>query len=121
VNRVLMPMLNEACFALYEGIGVVEDIDTAIKLGLNHPMGPFDAHGSHRPRHALAILEVCTASSAIRSTALPVAAPVRGGGWLGRKAGRGFHHVPAGRARPGEEPRERPRLEVDGSAGDVAS
>jgi 3-hydroxybutyryl-CoA dehydrogenase len=41
VNRVLMPMLNEACFALYEGIGSVEDMDLAIQLGLNHPMGPF--------------------------------------------------------------------------------
>ena len=41
VNRVLMPMLNEACFALYEGIGSVDDLDKAIQLGLNHPMGPF--------------------------------------------------------------------------------
>src|SRR5690606_19180826 len=42
VNRVLIPLLNEACYALYEGLGTVEDIDTGVKLGLNHPMGPLE-------------------------------------------------------------------------------
>ncbi|MGH7269304.1 MAG: 3-hydroxyacyl-CoA dehydrogenase family protein, partial [Polyangiaceae bacterium] len=42
VNRILLPMLCEACFALQEGVGTPEDIDTGAKLGLNHPMGPFE-------------------------------------------------------------------------------
>ena len=58
VNRVLMPMLNEACFALYEGIGSVDDLDTAIQLGLNHPMGPFALMDLIGLDTTLAILEV---------------------------------------------------------------
>ena len=51
VNRMLIPMLNEACFALQEGWARAEDIDTGAKLGLNHPMGPARARRSDRPRH----------------------------------------------------------------------
>ena len=51
VNRILIPMLNEACFALMEGLGTAEDIDTAMKLGTNQPMGPLHAGGLHRPGH----------------------------------------------------------------------
>ena len=58
VNRVLMPMLNEACFALYEGIASVEDMDAAIHLGLNHPMGPFALMDLIGLDTTLAILEV---------------------------------------------------------------
>ena len=58
VNRVLMPMLNEACFALFEGISSVEDLDAAIHLGLNHPMGPFALMDLIGLDTTLAILEV---------------------------------------------------------------
>ena len=51
VNRILMPMINEAVYTLYEGVGTVEAIDTAMKLGANHPMGPLRAGRLHRPRH----------------------------------------------------------------------
>ena len=51
VNRVLVPMINEAIYTLYEGVGTVEAIDTAMHLGANHPMGPLRARRLHRPRH----------------------------------------------------------------------
>ena len=51
VNRILLPMINEAVYTLYEGVGTVESIDTAMKLGANHPMGPAGARRLHRPRH----------------------------------------------------------------------
>src|SRR5262249_13368448 len=58
VNRVLMPMINEACFALYEGLGTVKDIDVACKLGLNHPMGPMELADLVGLDTCLAILQV---------------------------------------------------------------
>ena len=51
VNRILLPMINEAVYTLYEGVGTVEAIDTAMKLGANHPMGPLRARRLHRPRY----------------------------------------------------------------------
>ena len=51
VNRILLPMINEAVYTLYEGVGNVEAIDTAMKLGANHPMGPSGACRLHRPRY----------------------------------------------------------------------
>jgi 3-hydroxybutyryl-CoA dehydrogenase len=51
VNRILLPMINEAIYTLYEGVGSVEAIDTAMKLGANHPMGSAAACRFHRPRH----------------------------------------------------------------------
>ncbi len=96
VNRMLMPMLNEACFAFYEGIGSVEDMDTAINLGLNHPMGPFALMDLIGLDTTLSILEVMhreLGDSKYRPC--PLLRQYVAAGWLGRKAGRGFYHYPA--------------------------
>ena len=93
VNRVLMPMLNEACFALYEGIGTVEDIDTAIQLGLNHPMGPLALADLIGLDTTLAILEVLHRELGDpKYRPCPLLRQYVAAGWLGRKSGRGFHH-----------------------------
>jgi len=97
VNRVLMPMLNEACFAFYEGIGSVEDMDTAINLGLNHPMGPFALMDLIGLDTTLSILEVMhrdLGDSKYRPC--PLLRQYVAAGWLGRKTGRGFYrYAPA--------------------------
>jgi 3-hydroxybutyryl-CoA dehydrogenase len=93
VNRVLMPMLNEACFALYEGIGSVDDLDKAIQLGLNHPMGPFALMDLIGLDTALAILEVLHRDLGDpKYRPCPLLRQYVSAGWLGRKSGRGFHH-----------------------------
>ena len=92
VNRILIPMLNEACFALQEGLATAEDIDTAVKLGLNHPMGPLtlaDFVG----------LDTCLAVSEVLHRELgddkyrpaPLLRQYVAAGWTGRKSGRGFY------------------------------
>jgi len=92
VNRVLMPMLNEACFALYEGIGSVDDLDTAIHLGLNHPMGPFALMDLIGLDTTLAILEVLHRDLGDpKYRPCPLLRQYVAAGWLGRKSGRGFH------------------------------
>jgi 3-hydroxybutyryl-CoA dehydrogenase len=97
VNRILMPMLNEACFALYEGIAVVEDIDTAINLGLNHPMGPFKLMDLIGLDTTLAILDVLHRELGDpKYRPCPLLRQYVAAGWLGRKTGRGFHQYPAG-------------------------
>src|SRR3954452_15970125 len=93
VNRVLMPMLNEACFALYEGIGSVDDLDKAIHLGLNHPMGPFALMDLIGLDTSLAILEVLHREFGDpKYRPCPLLRQYVAAGWLGRKSGRGFHH-----------------------------
>ena len=95
VNRILMPMLNEACFALYEGIAVVEDIDMAINLGLRHPMGPFTLMDLIGLDTTLAILEVMHRELGDpKYRPCPLLRQYVAAGWLGRKAGRGFHQYP---------------------------
>jgi 3-hydroxybutyryl-CoA dehydrogenase len=97
VNRVLMPMLNEACFALYEGIASVEDLDVAIHLGLNHPMGPFALMDLIGLDTTLAILEVMHRELGDpKYRPCPLLRQYVAAGWLGRKAGRGFHRYPQG-------------------------
>ncbi len=92
VNRVLMPMLNEACFALYEGIGSVDDLDTAIHLGLNHPMGPFALMDLIGLDTSLAILEVLHRDLGDpKYRPCPLLRQYVAAGWLGRKSGRGFY------------------------------
>jgi 3-hydroxybutyryl-CoA dehydrogenase len=92
VNRILIPLLNEACFALYEGLATARDIDTGAKLGLNHPMGPLEL-ADHIG------LDTCLAIAGVLHTELgddkyrpcPLLRQYVAAGWLGRKAGRGFY------------------------------
>jgi 3-hydroxybutyryl-CoA dehydrogenase len=92
VNRVLMPMLNEACFALYEGIASAEDIDQAIHLGLNHPLGPLalvDLIGLDTTLSILEVMHRDLGDSKYRPC--PLLRQYVAAGWLGRKTGRGFY------------------------------
>ncbi len=92
VNRVLIPLLNEACYALYEGLGTVEDIDTGVKLGLNHPMGPLELADLIGLDTCLAIAEVLHDELGDdKYRPCPLLRQHVAAGWLGRKAGRGFY------------------------------
>src|SRR5215831_18084677 len=95
VNRVLMPRVNEACFALYEGIGSVDDLDKAIHLGLNHPMGPFALMDLIGLDTTLAILEVLHRELGDpKYRPCPLLRQYVAAGWLGRKSSRGFYEYP---------------------------
>ncbi|HLZ65564.1 MAG TPA: 3-hydroxybutyryl-CoA dehydrogenase [Aliidongia sp.] len=92
VNRVLLPMINEAVYTLYEGVGSVEAIDTALKLGANHPMGPLQLADFIGLDTCLAIMQVLyegLADSKYRPC--PLLVKYVEAGWLGKKAGRGFY------------------------------
>ena len=92
VNRVLIPLLNEACFALEQGVGTPEDIDTGAKLGLNHPMGPLELADLIGLDTVLAIAEVL--HTELGDPKYRPATNLRNmvaAGWLGRKTGRGFY------------------------------
>jgi 3-hydroxybutyryl-CoA dehydrogenase len=92
VNRILIPMLNEACFALQEGLGTAEDIDKGIKLGLNHPMGPFQLSDLIGLDTVLAIAEVLHRELGDdKYRPAPLLRNYVAAGWLGRKSGRGFY------------------------------
>ena len=92
VNRILVPMINEACFALMEGTASVEDIDTAMKLGANHPMGPFALADLIGLDVCLAIMETLQAGFGDpKYRPCPLLRTYVSAGWLGRKSGRGFH------------------------------
>ena len=92
VNRLLIPFLNEACFALAEGLGTIEDIDKAIKLGLNHPMGPFTLADLIGLDTCLAIAEVLHRElGEDKYRPAPLLRNYVAAGWLGRKVGRGFY------------------------------
>jgi 3-hydroxybutyryl-CoA dehydrogenase len=95
VNRVLMPLVNEACFALYEGIASAEDIDQAIHLGLNHPLGPLALCDLIGLDTTLAILEVLHRDLGDpKYRPCPLLRQYVAAGWLGRKSGRGFYRYP---------------------------
>ena len=95
VNRILMPLLNEACFALFEGIGTVADIDLAVGLGLKHPMGPLSLMDLIGLDTTLAILEVLHRELGDpKYRPCPLLRQYVAAGWLGRKTGRGFHVYP---------------------------
>lgn len=93
VNRVLMPYINEAVYALYEGIASVEDIDTAMKLGTNVPMGPLTLADFIGLDTCLAIMEVLHEGMGGDSKyrPCPLLRKYVEAGWLGRKSGRGFY------------------------------
>jgi 3-hydroxybutyryl-CoA dehydrogenase len=96
VNRILMPMLNEACFVLYEGIGNREDIDQAVGLGLGHPMGPLTLIDLIGLDTTLAILDVLHRELGDpKYRPCPLLRQYVAAGWLGRKSGRGFYEYPA--------------------------
>ncbi|KAA0125557.1 3-hydroxybutyryl-CoA dehydrogenase [Methylobacterium sp. P1-11] len=92
VNRILLPMINEAIYTLYEGVGSVESIDTAMKLGANHPMGPLqlaDFIGLDTCLSVMQVLYEGLADSKYRPC--PLLVKYVEAGWLGRKAKRGFY------------------------------
>ena len=92
VNRILIPMLNEACFALQEGVGTAEDIDTGAKLGLNHPMGPLELADLIGLDTVLFIAEVLHRDLGDDKYRAPtMLRNLVAAGWVGKKKGRGFY------------------------------
>ena len=94
-NRVLIPMLNEAVFTLYEGIATVESIDNVMKLGMNHPMGPLALADLIGLDTVLSIMEVLHEGLGDKYRPCPLLRKYVKAGWLGRKSGRGFYNYGA--------------------------
>ncbi len=92
VNRILMPMINEAVYTLYEGVGSVQSIDSAMKLGTNHPMGPLELADFIGLDTCLAIMNVLHDGLAdTKYRPCPLLTKYVEAGWLGRKTNRGFY------------------------------
>ncbi|MCP5366131.1 MAG: 3-hydroxybutyryl-CoA dehydrogenase [Hyphomicrobiales bacterium] len=92
VNRILLPMINEAVYTLYEGVGSVAAIDTAMKLGTNHPMGPLELADFIGLDTCLAVMHVLHEGLAdTKYRPCPLMVKYVEAGWLGRKTGRGFY------------------------------
>ena len=92
VNRILLPMINEAVYTLYEGVGNVESIDTAMRLGANHPMGPLQLADFIGLDTCLSVMQVLYEGLAdTKYRPCPLLVKYVEAGWLGRKASRGFY------------------------------
>ena len=92
VNRILLPMINEAVYTLYEGVGTVKSIDTALKLGANHPMGPLQLADFIGLDTCLSIMQVLYDGLAdTKYRPCPLLVKYVEAGWHGRKSGRGFY------------------------------
>ena len=94
-NRVLMPMINEAIYAVYEGVGSPEAVDTVMKLGMNHPMGPLQLADFIGLDTCLAIMNVLyDGFSDTKYRPCPLLKQYVAAGWYGKKSGRGFYTYP---------------------------
>ena len=101
VNRILIPMINEAIYTLYEGVGSVQAIDTSLKLGANHPMGPLELADFIGLDTCLAIMNVLHDGLAdTKYRPCPLLTKYVEAGWLGRKSKRGFYDYKTGTPLP---------------------
>ncbi len=101
VNRILVPMINEAVYALYEGVGSVSAIDAAMRLGANHPMGPLELADFIGLDTCLSIMQVLYEGlSDSKYRPCPLLVKYVEAGWLGRKTGRGFYDYGQSPPRP---------------------
>jgi len=101
VNRILVPMINEAVYALYEGVGSVTAIDSAMKLGANHPMGPLELADFIGLDTCLSIMQVLYEGlSDSKYRPCPLLVKYVEAGWYGRKVGRGFYDYTVNPPRP---------------------
>ena len=100
-NRILMPMINEAVYTLYEGVGTITAIDCALKLGCNHPMGPLELADFIGLDTCLSIMQVLLEGlSDTKYRPCPLLVKYVEAGWMGRKVGRGFYDYSVTPARP---------------------
>lgn len=100
-NRILMPMINEAVYAVYEGVGSITAVDTAMKLGCNHPMGPLELADFIGLDTCLSIMQVLLEGlSDTKYRPCPLLVKYVEAGWLGRKTGRGFYDYGATPPKP---------------------
>jgi 3-hydroxybutyryl-CoA dehydrogenase len=100
-NRILMPMINEAVYTLYEGVGTIEAIDCTMRLGCNHPMGPLELADFIGLDTCLSIMQVLLDGlSDTKYRPCPLLVKYVEAGWLGRKSGRGFYDYSVTPPRP---------------------